>query len=128
LRRENCSSLSSSTQWDIANLKNVNLGMGFLSLHLVVSISKGIKRPICVQDEKENSLFCCCHEAEMEQLGRQRCPAVISLLRWPPKLICFLATSLPHVTISMERPKRELESVLLSFPYVDNALGYIVLL
>lgn len=128
LRKEKCRSFSPSAQWDIANLKSFNLGMGFLALRLVGSISKGIKRPICVQGKKENSPFCCCLEAEMEKPRRQTCPVVTSLLRWPPKLICLMAMVLPHVTISMEKPRREPESALVSFPCVGNALGHIALL
>lgn len=64
----------------------------------------------------------------MEKLGRQRCPAVTSLLRWTPKRNCLMATILPRVTISMEKPKRELESVLMCFPCLGNALGYKALL
>lgn len=64
----------------------------------------------------------------MENLGRQTCPVVTYLLRWPPKLIRLMAMILCHVTISMEKLKREPESVLMSFTCVGNALGYIVLL
>lgn len=82
---------SSSTQWDTENLKNFSLELGSLALLLVVSKSKGIKRPIHVQDKKGNSPFCCCHEAEMQKMGIQRCPAVTfcwggllnSLVSWP---------------------------------------------
>lgn len=126
LRKEKCSSFSSSTQWDTANLKNFSLGLESLAPLLVVSKSKGIKRQIHVQDKKENSPFCCCHEAEIDKMGRQGCPAVTFLLRWTPKLICLMATILPRVT--MRRAKREPGSVLLSFHCADDASGCRVLL
>lgn len=52
----------------------------------------------------------------MEKPGRQRCPAVTSLMRCPPELICLIAMILSHVTVSMEKPKQETESVLLPSP------------
>lgn len=89
--KKNAAFFSSSTQWDTENLKNFSLGLGSLALLLVVSKSKGIKRPIHVQDKKENSPFCCCPESEMQKMGIQRCPAVTfccgellnSLISWP---------------------------------------------
>lgn len=95
LKKKGAALFPSSTQGDTANLKNFSFGLGSLALLIVVSKSKDIKIPIPDQDKKENSPFSCCHEAEMQKMAIQRCPAMTfcwsgllnSFVSWPRSLL-----------------------------------------